>query len=1121
MSYWILAYSLQLAWGYEIAVVNAEPEIVEKIRSRTASINSNVFIKDFAEISDFSKYQFESLTFVIDFTQSAIQEVLMKSITNALEIPLIKIGFGAQQNFIFYSENNSTCRSSSLLAVKSFFNIEKPGIASKYSERNQDLIGRIYTNTSHNAVVNIVQDYSVEQLEKLFVKNFKVAGIMNFLFFGDRTMCKDFESAFELSYLNVRGNLALFLDECVYQIKGNGGIAIVNQKMDMAESYQDYILLSLLQYLKVLEKNGLTSGQIYREFMGFQGTCVYSLVNIQNDQRKIIGNVNHSIVTLTDSIYYYGGDSQRAVLTKPTIQISANTGTKNPPGYPDVYQNSKYQKGTYFAVDYANANSKIFENFELVLYDQVDCGVNVFDYEFSKNCFLEKKLFLGISYIPTFYSITIDVLKQFHTLGFEIPVMSGMGSSTSLSSTTDFPMFTRLVSPLDFTTTVFSQFLSIMNWKNVVVFYSDESFGKAIYSILLQNSEIYRYNIANQEKYRNIPKTYNSTVFEVYKPHMQDALDTGCNIFLLAMTDPTPYFWLEGLYDMGVRRNNLTFFFTTITGIDAINSTGGNSTKRGELMHGSFVLYNAAWVGEYGEKIKESYLKNYESAWMPSFYIDTVLTLVATMESLLAQGKCFENKTEFMSEHRKTRLLGASGYISFEYSSNNRNLVYFNLYNFYQDNDTNEWHGEAVGLISPLSTIYYSVLREPVWPGGVFPLDIKRNYLNCPFKESDIIKSSKGTIAKITILSLLFTFSAVIGTFLVIQKSKETIAPLTTKVLAYFNDYLVFLFIFVEALQLLSLGPDFSDFNSFISGLANLSSLNSTKSDFFRGSDYWKFYYIVLCLVFLCYFLQVISRYKGALRLKCVKGELEYIKKLFALVTSSFLVIPVIETTSIFVCDYATSPELPKSYLNSDCSTNCWQGVHIFQAIAGGSVLLTFFPTCTLLKFNWQSENPEINIKSSLLYTLIKNLLHGLLIILEKILYDSNNLSYTIIFLIGVLIKLFFVVLMKPFNFDRANYWTIFPLICIIFNTILCILTSLLDIDSETSLTTQLSFFFFFLFIAIVFQSKLSENLIVAPKARRITLLMKFALGLKDNYRDCEITHRNPESIYFEDPQTS
>ena len=77
------------------------------------------------------------------------------------------------------------------------------------------------------------------------------------------------------------------------------------------------------------------------------------------------------------------------------------------------------------------------------------------------------------------------------------------------------------------------------------------------------------------------------------------------------MSDPSPFFLLEELYNLGVRRGDLTYFFFYSTGLDSINTKGGNSTKRSELMHGSFLIYNAGYYSEYGNNIKTEFLSYY------------------------------------------------------------------------------------------------------------------------------------------------------------------------------------------------------------------------------------------------------------------------------------------------------------------------------------------------------------------------------------------------------------------------------------------------------------------------------------------------------------------------------
>jgi hypothetical protein len=262
-------------------------------------------------------------------------------------------------------------------------------------------------------------------------------------------------------------------------------------------------------------------------------------------------------------------------------------------------------------------------------------------------------------------------------------------------------------------------------------------------------------------------------------------------------------------------------------------------------MHGSFFIYNAAWVGEFGEEVKQEYLNQSHEIWARSFFIDAVFSAANTIEFLLSQGKAFENSTEFMNAQRNTRMEGCTGTISFDHFSNDRNLYYFNLYNFYQDN-ASEWHGDAVLLISPLSPVYYSVLKEPVFAKGEIPKDMKENYMDCPFRESQIRVSKLGEGIKIGVSIGLLVIATIITYYASRKITYTEILPLSITCYANFHDYLTLGFIIIESIQLIAIGPSFAAFNAFLNNTSEFLSLNLSKAVTYRNTTFWVIFYSML-----------------------------------------------------------------------------------------------------------------------------------------------------------------------------------------------------------------------------------------------------------------------------------
>ena len=59
-------------------------------------------------------------------------------------------------------------------------------------------------------------------------------------------------------------------------------------------------------------------------------------------------------------------------------------------------------------------------------------------------------------------------------------------------------------------------------------------------------------------------------MMEKFKENIEDAFMTGCNFVVFAMSHPTPFYFLEALYDFGIRRGDFPYFFVTPTGTDQL-----------------------------------------------------------------------------------------------------------------------------------------------------------------------------------------------------------------------------------------------------------------------------------------------------------------------------------------------------------------------------------------------------------------------------------------------------------------------------------------------------------------------------------------------------------------------
>ena len=1084
---------------YEFAFIGQDGQLASTIKNYLQQLSMSVTFNQYMTYQDLIIVNTNHLSLIIDDSQSDINHSKISTFAIGIEVPLIIFGPGENSDFVFYSEKTIECETEAIISFLDYFQIQQVGIVWSYSENNLQLQKTLTNLLPNSESVNIGNLSLKTDITRLILKTLKLDGTQYFIFLGDKKLCSVYESSVEAASLNAEGYIGIYLDECIYQLSLNGSIIISSSALSNSTSYYNYLLNQIVPYLKVFQIFDLSNFQLYREFQSIFRECSFEVFNIQNTKKKKVGTILNKNVTISNPILYYGGNFTRVINSSPTIWISANTGFTNPPGNSNIYQNQKYQKGTYFAVNKINQDHSLLPNFNLKLYDQINCGVSVFVANFSKQCILQNKKNFGIGYIPTQYSSNGPFILQMYSLGIKVPMVGGVGSSGGLSNKTTYPTFTRVASPSSYFGKTWANFIQIIGWRNIPIIYTNESFGLAIYNIINSLSEAYNYTIINNASYRVIPLLVSRKDVDPYMESLQNILDIGANIVFLAMSDPSPFYVIEAFYDLGVRRGDLNFIIFTITGSDALNVTGGNYTKRAELLSGILMIYNADWVGEYGRQLQQEMIDYNGSYWMRSFFIDAVYTIAHTADFLLNQGKQIQNTTEFMLAQRKTRFQGASGIVSFDSASNDRNLYLFHLYNVFQDNITQEWHQVAVGVIAPVSIIYYTSTQSITWAdgGSTTPQDMKSNYLNCPFRESQIQISQNGKSIKIGVSIGLLVVVAFL-TIIVIKRIKNrSIMMLQLKCVANFEDYLTLGFIFIECFQLIAIGPSFLSFDIFISNLSEYTSLNLSKAISFSGTTFWIVFYLMLIASYMWIFILLMSSLQLQRLLGSFAHRIESIKALLIPIMSNYLFIPVVVSIlSILACDNSISNELDQSYLNYDCNLWCWRNSHISRVIPASFLIVIYVPLAILYRTIWQENNTNLNVKANSLYLSIKNIAYVALIVLEKIIKTDYDLVFGIIFILVIIAFFIFIVLRKPFNFDRANLWSRIMLAIILWNTLICILNMSINAYYIIWLSFQLIGWIIIITVGLFMQSKLSPSLLITLKGKKIGDLFRFAFGL-------------------------
>ena len=364
---------------------------------------------------------------------------------------MLSTSSGLSKSLIFFTDLPNNCFSELICSLAEYFSLINPSILWAYSNENLEILLDLDKKSnflfSH---ISFSNKLSSSEVSRMISKVIKPQGIQHFIFLPDPNFCEILLNGFSSSHLENQGNIAIFFTTCLYQVSLNGSIILSYEGFEHIRNAEEYKIMQITKFLKHFLINGKSIEQISKELMStFDNECKFSIINYQNNTREIIGSVVNGNVQISEKIEFLVGVGVKDIrnYTSPSIVISANTGSFNPSGAERTYSNEGYQQGTYFAVKKINKDHKLFTNYIFQLYDKVDCGVSIFDSNYSKNCLFYHRPNMGVVYIPTAFSFTLSALKLFESNNMNLPFIGGIGSSGYLSNKTEFPYFVRTVSP--------------------------------------------------------------------------------------------------------------------------------------------------------------------------------------------------------------------------------------------------------------------------------------------------------------------------------------------------------------------------------------------------------------------------------------------------------------------------------------------------------------------------------------------------------------------------------------------------------------------------------------------------------------------------------------------------
>ena len=978
--------------------------------------------------------------FLIDFTYSKSYTPLISDISRILDITFLSPY--CSNTIENHKSSIHLCifdQVQSIISLAKFLSINKYIILSSANYYDLQIANelktndesKVYESISYQEIINI---YTAENIAARMIK---ARGIRNLIIIDHVESLNIIESALITKKLATSGAIFIYPSKNIWQASLNGSLIIVESGLENSTSEADYEIKAVENAINFIN----SKIQEHRIFNIEKATVLnilegynikkngFSIVNIQGSNKIIVGNItivesNNSfnyISSINNIVYYPGNITVPEVSANTKIVLSIANGTldtNNTQYFPEV---AYFYEGAIFAVASSNAKNDI-PNFYIDFFP-TNCGITSYDPYWFADCFANYTGKMGTAYLTNM--VLGSIIGNYITLekmGVTIPQICPLNPSGSLDTEAYFPNLLFLGS--SFTDMMLNQIIALrsLGYNSIVVLISSESEALGpVYEYLVSNLLEQGFTIMNTVENRYLPATYTRDDYSKYKSIFQHVKDTLCNLYIITLFE-FPAMILEGLYDIGLRQGEFLTFGDITFGRVLAGIEEPYYSKRKELINGQLILDFREYVGELGQEINAYLSAIFPQTTFMCLTYDSVSIVKEAIIYLLSIGEDYENPKFLNSAMRNNKIVGCLGNIVFENGQNSRTQVQYTIQQVNFNTTLNTTVISDIGYVNRFSSQLITIIDEFDWPTGSLLLNIRPAY-PCPFDEFLVVDSPNGRAALYG-FSVFFFLLALIVSIIAYTKTKSTFEQLNEIQIISFADMWFFLYFPIQFFQFITMGPDQDSYKYALQNFQVLISLDFNLYFNVTFEKFWMVFYAILIFSVIWIILCILHLLNCTSRLNnfylCRKIE-----------DISIIIVPVFGhmgflsifsmLMNIYLCNQQIDNSLTKSFLQNDCTKFCYTDYH--QILVGiTTIVISIYLSIIIISRSYlEAFQPTLHLQTKEIYLYTLTIFQILLVILNKTLKTANQTTHGIVCTLLLSIFLVYTILLKPYNYQRAN----------------------------------------------------------------------------------------------------
>ncbi|CAG9336096.1 unnamed protein product [Blepharisma stoltei] len=966
---------------------------------------------------------------------------------------------------------------------------------------------------------------SETNIEEFVNKVIFPSGSTFYFLFTESFQSAEIQNSLKNKKLLGSGNGILLDQESGYNCSYNGSLIITEIGKEYTLSAEDSFKHSIIQIIELLARN--ESGDLKKLLDSIiENRCHFSLVNIQNGKRVIVGEIMNDSVTVFRDLEFPGLQSLIPIPTKKVLHLSINAGTTNPGSLP--YQNAVIAARGAFAIqDKINEGNDILQHFQIKFFN-FDCGVTVFNRTFAKDCFNKDIDQIGLSHISGFTSeVAIGSLQIFKELNISIPNVGATNTDDLLSSTSNFPMYSRVQMSNSYICSKYPILIAGMGWKSAGVLYQNDAWGNAALSSIMQYSEYKGLKLVNPDNSSFIPPNLDRAGLRNYTHLLQKIIDSQARLLILIVQTPLGNYVLELLYDLGVRKGDLVICAGYSDLLSQISTNDTYLYKRLEVGIPMFSIISNAWAGKFGQDMFNRMISIYHSepSPIPCYYVDAAYLISNALDYMINRGDDYTDPSKLMKAIRSTRFDGCSGKVSIEKDSNDRIVDWLIIQGAKTSEDGNA-QVYTIGNFRPFSSQVISIINPIIYGNGSTkkPTDFRNEDSGCPFPAKEIRTFEKGRVLLFGICFFVALVMILITLYIWKKWWNTSVSPLITREEISIEDAIVGCSIAIEFFQYASMGPDFKVISPFLSKLSDVFSMKLEDALKLKNGVFWLVVdgvysgiglWVLLCLIVL---LQLDEKFPSIWLLNFLRWLSDYTMPILG----NLCFIPFISIClDIFQCDQSIGDNFTDSFLAKDCFYFCWKEEHLIYSALSVLALLLYEPLAIYCRPLWQELQLNLHVKTVPLFFMAKTVIQTFVIVLDQSVKRSSKIVHGIIFIIVMSAYAVFIFKFKPYNYPRFSWWQGLSIIGVIWLALLSLTGLIANIKNREIILLMTLIFGWGVIIAIglLVQKKKYPSMLFRLKGTDTGNLFKFAFSFgkasQISLSKISPTHKRLEAIRF------